>query len=76
MKELLSFIISSITGSDSFQIVEETESDRVNLIVTADPSIIGIIIGKEGKTIKNIRRILAIKATQDDVVINISVVEA
>jgi predicted RNA-binding protein YlqC (UPF0109 family) len=73
MKDLLEFLISNITGSDSFTIKEEEEGDRINLVVEADPSIVGLIIGKEGKTIKNIRKILSIKATPQNKAVNITV---
>jgi predicted RNA-binding protein YlqC (UPF0109 family) len=74
VKDLLEYIISSITGSSDFK-VEEThpESNVVSFEVTAHPDIIGLIIGKEGKTIKNIRKILSIKATKEKVAVNINV---
>lgn len=73
MKELLHFIISKITGSEDFDIYENKEEGRVTFDVQANPSIIGLIIGKEGKTIKNIRKILSIRATKEQVGVNISV---
>lgn len=77
MKDLLEYIISSITGSTDFQ-VEETrpEPNVVNFDVTAANDIIGLIIGKEGKTVKNIRKILSIKATKEKVAVNINVLPA
>lgn len=75
MKDLLSYILTSITGSNDF-IIEETEPEagKISFEVVCDPEIIGLIIGKEGKTIKNIRRLLSIKATKDKtgVYINVS----
>lgn len=74
MKELLEFILKNITGSDDFTVdVEETEDGQVTLIVYADPSIIGLIIGKEGKTIKSIRRIVSIRASLEDKAVRIDV---
>jgi hypothetical protein len=76
MKELLAFIIEKITGSKDFKIVkEEPEAGRVNFDVLATPDIIGLIIGKEGNTIKNIRRLLAIVAIKENTSVNISVSE-
>lgn len=74
MKELLEYIISSITGSSDFT-VEETRTDEnvVNFDVTVHQDIIGLIIGKDGKTIKNIRKILSIRATKERVAVNINV---
>ena len=73
MKELLEFLISEITGSDSVEVSESREGNNVYLTVTAPSEIVGLIIGKEGKTIKNIRKLLAIRATQDNTIVNISV---
>lgn len=77
MKDLLEYIISSITGSSDFKVEESRpEQNVVNFDVVAANDIIGLIIGKEGKTIKNIRRILSIKATKEKVVVNINVLPA
>jgi len=73
MKELASFIIESITGSKDFSIEEEAEGERVTLIVKANPEIVGLIIGREGKTIKNIRKVVAIKAALENKILNITI---
>jgi len=74
MKDLLQFLIENITGSSEFEIEEDRNDEgRVNLDVTADSSIVGLIIGKEGKTIKNLRKILSIKATREQSGVNINV---
>ena len=62
MKKLLEFLITKITGKaegTDFTVEEITEGDRATLAVTAHTDIVGLIIGKEGKTIKNIRKIVA-----------------
>lgn len=75
MKDLLVYIIKSITGSEDFEVEElHPEENVVSFDVVANPEIIGLIIGKEGKTIKNIRKILSIKATKEKVAVNINVV--
>lgn len=74
MVDLLKFLITSITGSEDFDVVEDrNEEGRVNLDVTANPDIVGLIIGKEGRTIKNLRKILSIKATRENLGVNINV---
>lgn len=75
MKDLLEYIINKITGSSDFSVEENSsEQGRVVLEVTADPSIVGLIIGKEGKTIKNIRKILSIRATKEKLGVSINVI--
>lgn len=78
MKELLAFLITKITaakeGSD-FTVTQDEDGEKTNLVVKAKSEIIGLIIGKEGKTIKNIRKIVAIKAVLENKAINISVTD-
>lgn len=75
MDKLLTFLISKITGSDDFEISEIEEEGRVTLEVKANKNIIGLIIGKEGKTIKTLRKILSIPASLARQSVNISVTE-
>ena len=76
MKKLTEFIVKNITGSEDFEVDEVTEGDRVTLFINASPDIVGLIIGKEGKTIKNIRRIVSVKATLLKKALDISVSES
>jgi|GEM_PF-1037113 predicted RNA-binding protein YlqC (UPF0109 family) len=74
MRDLTIFLISEIIGKDvEFSVSESTEGDKVTLDVVAPEDSVRLIIGKEGKTIKNIRKILAIVATQKKMVVNINV---
>lgn len=75
MKDLIKFLIQNITGNSDFEI-EEKEDERGSLfVINAKPEIIGLIIGKGGKTIKNIRRIASIKGVLENKSINISIAE-
>ena len=75
MKDLLQFLIAKSTNSDKFDITEDSQEGKVVFTISADPEIIGMIIGKDGKNIKSIRKILSIKATLENKLVNISVVE-
>jgi len=75
MKDLLSFIINKITGTGDFTIAETEEGERVIFEVKAKKEIIGLIIGREGKTIKNIRKILSVPAVLSHKGIAINVTE-
>jgi predicted RNA-binding protein YlqC (UPF0109 family) len=78
MKSLLEFLIEKITGAkaeNEFVVTETREADRTTLTVAAKPNIIGLIIGKEGRTIKNIRKIVAVRAVLEKTSVNISVTE-
>lgn len=77
MNSLLEFLINKITGAKAgsdFSVSQKEENGRTTLEVTAKPDIIGLIIGKEGKTIKNIRKIVAIRAVLENKSVNISVI--
>lgn len=76
MKDLSLFLISHITGSNEISVAETQEEGRTILDVTAEKSVVGLIIGKEGKTIKNLRRILAIRAAKEDTMVSVNVHEA
>lgn len=74
MQDLLAFIIKNITGSDNFAVTEsEEDGGKVTLHVEADPEIVGLIIGKEGKTVKSIRRIVSVRAALEQKAVHISV---
>lgn len=75
MIDLLKFLIKNITGSDDFDVVEQDEDGRTILEVHAIPDIIGLIIGKEGKTIKNLRNIVKVRAVLENKSVNITVLE-
>lgn len=73
MKDLLTFILKGITGKKDLEIVEETEGERIHFLVKAPEEIIGIIIGKEGKTIKAIRSLLKVRAILEKKGVSVSV---
>lgn len=73
MQKLLHFLIAGITGSDKFEVEESVEDDRILLNIKADTTLIGMIIGKEGKTIRAIRKIMSIKATLENKLVNVAI---
>lgn len=73
MKELLAFILKGITGKKDLEIVEESEGERTHFLVKAPEDSVGIIIGKEGKTIKAIRSLLKVRATLEKKGVSVSV---
>ena len=73
MKDLLTFIVKGITGKKDLEIVEETEGERTHFLIGAPEDSVGIIIGKEGKTIKAIRSLLKVRATLEKKGVSVSV---
>jgi len=75
MKKLLEHILSSITEKDNFQ-VEETKQDSViNYNILVNPEVIGLIIGKSGRTIKAIQNILRVKARLEKTSVFLNITE-
>ena len=75
MKDILEFIIKSITTNpQDVQITEQDEDGVTNYLVTVNPDDVGRIIGKEGKIIKSIRAIMRVIAIQRGLHIRVSVV--
>ncbi len=76
MKKLLTFLLESICEKKDFTI-EETEGDgRVDFQIQAAPENIGLIIGKNGRTIKAIQNIMRVRARLEKTSVFIGVSEA
>lgn len=76
MKDLLTYIISHIANEpDKVNIEEKLIDNQIDFYVSCDPSDIGRIIGKKGKIIKALRRVLAILAVKEGKRVNIVMVD-
>lgn len=75
MKELLNFILEEITEKDSFSIEETDEGNTVRLKIIAKPENLGLIIGKNGITIKSIQNILRVKGRLEGKLVFVDVEE-
>lgn len=73
MKKLLKFLVEKITGNKDFEIQDSEEEGRVDYMILAPEEIVGMIIGKGGKTIKTIRNLLKVRATLDKKAVSVSV---
>lgn len=75
MKDLLQFILSKITGGKDFEIHESTDAGVTNFQVLAPKELMGILIGKGGKTVRTIRSLLKIRATLEKRAVNLEIAE-
>jgi predicted RNA-binding protein YlqC (UPF0109 family) len=76
MRELLKFILEKLVGESNFEIEEVPENDNfISFTVYVQAEDMGLIIGKEGATIKSIRNILRIKAILEKKAFTLNVVE-
>lgn len=66
MKDCLEFIINSIIDAKKTKISqEETSADQVVLTIESEKENLGKIIGKKGKIIDSIRRLIRIMAAKE-----------
>lgn len=79
MEKLLEYLIVGITNSKDYSVIktedDSTPNNHINFEIKASPDIIGIIIGKEGKTVRAIRNLLRVRATLDKIAVSLSVTE-
>lgn len=76
MKDLLSYIVTSLVSKpDAVSITEDKNGEEVNLNLTVDTTDMGLVIGKLGKTIRAIRKLLTVRAIAENVRINLQLVE-
>ncbi len=74
MKDLVSHIVSSITGSP-VEVVEEDSDGVLNFKVVVPKDYVGMVIGRNGKTINAIKNVLKIKAIKEGVRVDIQITE-
>lgn len=76
MKDLLEFIITSlVTKPEAVAIDEQNEDGNINLDLKVDPSDMGLVIGKNGQTIRAIRKLLTVRAIAENVRVTLQLIE-
>jgi predicted RNA-binding protein YlqC (UPF0109 family) len=72
MKEFLEFLIKQITSKpEEVKITENRENDTFIYHIKVSEEDMGIVIGKEGKTIKSLRNLAKAKAIRDNIRIQV-----
>lgn len=76
MKDLLNYIVTNLVTKPEAVLIDEQNSDgNVDLMLTVDPSDMGLIIGKGGQTIRAIRKLLTVRAIAENVRVNLQLSE-
>lgn len=76
MKNILSFIVTSLADKpDEISIQEEETDGIINFVIAVAPEDMGKIIGKEGRVIRAIRNVMKIPAMKRNVRINIALAD-
>ena len=74
MKEFIEFLIKQIVKNpDQVVVDEEIENTIVRINVCAAQEDMGLIIGKEGRTIRSVRALAKAKAIRDGVKVYVNV---
>jgi predicted RNA-binding protein YlqC (UPF0109 family) len=74
MEELLDYLVKNITGNNKIEINKNEEGGNINLAIKSPEEVVGLIIGKAGKTIKAISRLLKVRATLEKKRVNVEVI--
>ncbi len=64
--QLLNFLVENLIGPNNFSIDEQNQNGTIFYTLTVSDEKVGFLIGKQGKTINAIRRLLQVKAAQDN----------
>lgn len=75
MKDLLEYIVKEITGDSDFEIEENHQDNQMRFDIKLNPDVIGLVIGKNGNTIKSIRNLLKVRAVLEKKSVFLSVSE-
>lgn len=76
MKKLLEFITTEITGNKDIKIEESEEGELQIFTIRAPQEVMGLLIGKEGKTIRAIRSLARARAIIDNLKMAVKLEEA
>ncbi len=78
MKDIVEYLVKQfVTNPDAVEVNEEMEGDGyVNITLKVAPEDMGLTIGKSGQTIKAIRRLLTIKAIDENVRVNLQLLDS
>ncbi|MDD5415997.1 MAG: KH domain-containing protein [Candidatus Daviesbacteria bacterium] len=76
MKDLLNFIVTNlVTKPEAVSVEEQKDNENINLNLTVDPTDMGLIIGKNGQTIRAIRKLLTVRAMAENIRVNLQLTE-
>jgi predicted RNA-binding protein YlqC (UPF0109 family) len=76
MKDFIEYLLTQIVSKPEEVKIEEEENEGfTNFKITVSENDMGLVIGKEGRTIKSIRALARAKAIRDNIRVNIELVE-
>ncbi len=76
MKEFIEYLLNQIVYKpEAVNVAEDQVGGVFQYKITVDPSDMGLVIGKEGRTIRSLRALTRAKAIKDNVSINLELTE-
>ena len=75
MEDLIKYIVSNLTGKDEVELEVGQDGDRTVYTVHADQEDMGLLIGKQGKTIRAIRNLVRVRATLEKSLVYVNIEE-
>lgn len=75
MENLLKYLCEQITGNDTISIVVEESEGIITYTIHAPKEVMGLLIGKGGKTIRAIRSLCKARAIIDQTRISVQLSE-
>ena len=77
MKDIVEYIVKQfVQNPESAEVSEQFEDGIIRVSLKVDPNDMGLVIGKNGQTIKAIRRLLTIKAIADNTRVNLELIDS
>lgn len=76
MKDLVLYIVKQIVNTpEDVAVEEQRDGSKTNLTLSVNPSDMGIVIGRNGQTIKAIRKLLIIRAIAENIMVDLQLRE-
>ena len=76
MKEFIDYLLKQIVYKpEAVNVAEDQVGGVFQYKIAVDPSDMGLVIGKEGRTIRSLRALTRAKAIKDNVSINLELTE-
>ena len=76
MKNFVEYLlVRLIDHPDDLKVTEEEMSDGLKVLINVNSEDMGRVIGKGGKVIKAIRKLVQVKAAQEDLQVRVEIVE-
>lgn len=76
MKDFVQFLVTSVVKNPENVVIEESgEGTNFRYSVTVDPADMGLVIGKEGRTINSIRSLAKAKAVKEGIWVDVELID-